>query len=163
MTLNMEAMMADVEAKKYIDDVQHEMEGNESISQMMDNASSIEELFDVAKQYVVMKFEDFKAICDDAFAYFSNKSKVALSDETMDMIVGGSVFGDIWNKCKKVVTAVAVGVAIAAVVAGSTAVMLAGGGLPLAAVVGTCAVCGGAAGVSGGMLQYLENKFINVG
>ena len=165
MAVNMEAMMADAKAKNYIETVQSKMEGNAEVNALLEKAASLEDLFEVAKKYVTMKFEAFKAICHDAFAYFGKEDKVALSDETMEAVVGGGWLGNLWNKCKKVVTAVAVGVAAAAVMGGIAAIGVASGGLALG-VLGTAVfagVTGGISGVCAGAAQYLDNAFINVG
>ena len=170
MAVNMEAMMADAEAKKYLENVQSEMEKNEEVNQMMDAASSLQDLFEVAKKYVVVKFEQFKAICKDAFAYFSKDDKVVLSDDTLEAVVGGGWFGDLWNKCKKAVVAVAVGVVTAAVIGGCVAAGLAAtvgtGGIGLAAtaagIAGWSAGAGLATGALFGVGQYLDGIFFDV-
>ena len=160
----MEAMMADAEAKNYIEAVQSKMEENAEVNALLEKASSLEDLFEVAKKYVTMKFEAFKAICHDAFAYFGKEDKVALSDETMDAVVGGGWFGNLWNKCKKVVTAVAVGVVAAAAFAGMAAIGVATGGVAFG-VLGASLLIGGSGaigGISAGISQYCDNTFINV-
>lgn len=155
MTLDMEAMMADAEARKCIENVQNEMEKNAEASKLMDAAASLADLYEVAKKYVFMKFEAFKSICKDAFAYFSKEEKVALSDETLEAVAGGGWFSDIWNKCKKVVVAVAVGVGVGALCAAGGAILVAG--LGAAVVAGTAGTMGVLGGVSAGILNYLKD------
>ena len=164
MAVNMEAMMADAKAKNYIETVQSKMEENAEVNALMEKAASLEDLFEVAKKYVTMKFEAFKAICHDAFAYFGKEDKVALSDETMEAVVGGGWFGNLWNKCKKAVVAVAVGVTAAVVVGGIVAAGVVTCGAALGAL-GMALVAGGMGGLTGigvGISQYCDNTFVNV-
>ena len=160
MAVNMEALMADAEAKNYIETVQSKMEENAEVNALIEKAASLEDLFEVAKKYVTMKFEAFKAICHDAFAYFGKEDKVALPDETMDAVVGGSWLGNLWNKCKKVVTAVAVGVVLGGIVAAGAVTC----GTALAPL-GLALFAGGTGlvtGICSGIMQYTDNVFINV-
>ena len=159
----MEAMMADAKAKNYIETVQSKMEGNAEVNALLEKASSLEDLFEVAKKYVTMKFEAFKAICHDAFAYFGKEDKVALSDETMEAVVGGGWLGNLWNKCKKAVVAVAVGVVAAAVIGGGLAASIVTGGAALGVLGAVFSVgLGGVCGVYAGITQYCDNTFVKV-
>ena len=76
------------------------LEANPAVSQMMEAAQSVEEMYDSVKEYISLKLEDFKVLFDKTIEYFKGP-KVALEDEMMECVVGGWSFSNFWNKYKK--------------------------------------------------------------
>ncbi len=154
--IDMQAMMANEGARKSIEDVKAKLESDPVIGKLIDAAQSVKDLYEISKNYVEMKWEDFKAICEDALHYF-NEDKVALPDDALDMVAGGG-WSDFWNKCKSAVIAVGVGVGIAVVVGALTAGAIVS--LPIAGAMAAGTIAGGAigigsmAGIVGGIVQY---------
>ena len=76
------------------------IEENPVVSKLLNAAETIEDAYDVVKNYVVLKFEDFKVLFNKTMDYFK-ESKMALDDKVLDNVAGGGWFSDIWNKYKK--------------------------------------------------------------
>ncbi len=120
--------------------VQEALERDPAVKAELEAASSFEELYEVFKRYLVMKFEDFKKLCariSDSF----RQEKMALPDETMDAVVGGWSFWGFVEKYKTVIIATAIVVGCA-VTAGAL-------GAGLGALVGVCAAAEGIGTVAG--------------
>ena len=139
------------------------LEANPAVSQMMEAAQSVEEMYDSVKEYISLKLEDFKVLFDKAIEYFKGP-KVALEDDMMECVAGGWSISNFWNKYKKticaavVVAGMAVVGAAAGAVVGATAVVLAGASLAVGVTAG--ATVGGVVGaVVGGVLyKATENN-----
>ena len=118
----------------------------------------MKDAYEIVKKFVTVKYETFKALCMDAMEYF-NEDKVALSDETMDAVVGGGFFGDLWNKCKKTVISVGVGVlwgvAAAGIAFAFAGVVVGTGGVGTIAV---SAAIGALVGTGAGLTYYFKAK-----
>ncbi len=150
MVVDVEALMADTEARGQVEEIQKILENDSVISKLMDAAEGIKDAYEIVKKFVTVKYETFKALCMDVLDYY-NADKVALSDEAMDAVVGGGFFGDLWNKCKKSVVSIGVGIlwgaaaACVTVAAIGLVVSTAGvGTLAAAAAVGTVVGTGAA-------------------
>lgn len=120
--------------------VQEVLEKDPAVKAELDAASSVEDLYEVFKRYLVMKLEDFKKLCTRSTDSF-RKEKMALSDETMDAVVGGWSLWGFVEKYKTVIIATAIVVGCA-VTAGAL-------GAGLGAVVGVCAAAEGIGTVAG--------------
>ncbi len=120
--------------------VQEVLEKDPAVKAELDAAASIEDLYEVFKRYLVMKFEDFKKLCTSITDSF-RKEKMALSDETMDAVVGGWSLWGFVEKYKTVIIATAIVVGCA-VTAGAL-------GAGLGAAVGVCAAAEGIGSVAG--------------
>ncbi len=142
--VDIKAFMANKAACEGVDQLEAMIDKDQETCALLDAAQSLEDVFTAVKKYVVMKFEDFTALFDDVMNYFK-EDKTALSDETLDCVVGGWSWGGLWQSVKKRATAVLIGAACgAAVGAVAGAVTAAGGGALVGAFIG--AVLGGIAG-----------------
>lgn len=140
MIIDVPAMMADTEAKATLEKIKDTMKNDAVVAKMVEAAQTVEDAYQVVTRYVSMKFEDFKEICNDMLDYFKGP-KVALDDDIMEAVVGGGFWGNLWNKCKDVVMAAAIGVG--AGILASCAV------LAVAPVAASTAVAAGVVGVAG--------------
>ncbi len=154
MVLDMKALMADEVARGKIEEIQKVLENDAVIGKMMEAAEGLKDAYEIVKKFISVKYETFKALCMDAMEYF-NEDKVALSDETMDAVVGGGFFGDLWNKCKKTVISVGVGVlwgvAAAGIAFAFAGVVVGTGGVGTIAV---SAAIGALVGTGAGLTYY---------
>ncbi len=109
---------------------------------LVEKAETPDDMYEVFKKFVSMPIEAFKKLFHSVTEYFK-KDKVALSDETMDSVVGGWSLSGFWNKYKeRIIYSTAI---IAIVGLGLTGVGAAVGGLIAAASLSaTSAVCTGA-------------------
>lgn len=148
----MEMAMAIEQNGAKVQEMLQKMEADPITSRIMEAAETVEDMYEAAKRYISIKLDEFKELFDEALGYYDKKTK--LSDEDMEMIVGGS-WSDIWNKCKKVALAavVVVGVvALSAATAGVAAGVIgaaagAAGAVAAAAVGGTTTAAVAAASV----------------
>ena len=140
--VDMEKMLSTEDAKAGVAKVQEAMEANPAFNKVMEAVKTVEDMYEVAKAYVKMKYEDFKVLANKTMEYYRN-SKVELKDETMDYVVGGWSFSGFWNKYKKVIIATAI-VAAAAIVTGGIGAAV-GPALVVGIVDATAAVVSGAA------------------
>ncbi len=158
MVLDMKALMADTEGRGKVEEIQKILENDAVIGKMMEAAEGIKDAYEIVKKFVTVKYEIFKELCMDVLNYY-NEDKVALTDETMDAVVGGGFFGDLWNKCKKVVVSVGVGVLCGI---GAAALTVAAAGVFVGtAGVGTVAVAaavGLVVGTGSGLAHYFTSK-----
>ena len=158
MVLDMKALMADSEGRGKVEEIQKILENDSVIGKLMEAAQGIQDAYEIVKKFVTVKYETFKALCMDVLDYF-NEDKVALSDETMDAVVGGGFFGDLWNKCKKVVISVGVGVlcglGAAALTVAAAGVIIGTGG---AGTIAVAAAVGAVVGTGSGLAHYFTSK-----
>lgn len=158
MVLDMKALMADSEGRGKVEEIQKILENDSVISKMMEAAEGIKDAYEIVKKFVTVKYETFKALCMDVLDYY-NEDKVALTDETMDAVVGGGFFGNLWNKCKKVVVSVGVGVlcgvAAAAITVAAAGVFVGTAGVGTVAV---AAAVGLVVGTGSGLAHYFLTK-----
>lgn len=158
MVLDMKALMADSEGRGKVEEIQKILENDAVIGKLMDAAQGIKDAYEIVKKFVTVKYETFKELCMDVLNYY-NEDKVALTDETMDAVVGGGFFGDLWNKCKKVVVSVGVGVlcglGAAAITVAAAGVIIGTGGVGTIAV---AAAVGAVVGTGSGLAHYFKSK-----
>ena len=158
MVLDMKALMADSEGRGKVEEIQKILENDSVIGKLMEAAQGIQDAYEIVKKFVTVKYETFKALCMDVLDYF-NEDKVALSDETMDAVVGGGFFGNLWNKCKKVVISVGVGVlcglGAAALTVAAAGVIIGTGG---AGTIAVAAAVGAVVGTGSGLAHYFTSK-----
>ncbi len=121
------------------------IEANPVSKKLLEAAETVEDAYEVFKNYVKMKWEDFKVVFEKTVDYFK-APKAALSDEMLDGVVGGS-WGDFWNKYKHVIIRASI---VVGCVAGGIAIGALTGGAAGAAVFG---LLGAVAGI-GGVLAY---------
>ena len=144
MSINVAAIMEDPQSRATIDQIQAAMSSDPIVDKMMKAAQTVEDAYEVVKRYVVIKFEDFKAVCDDMMEYFQGP-KVALDDSIMDAVAGGGIWSNVWNVCKIPLMASVIGAGIGLLTAGAilvSAPLIASGAVALAAGgVGTYLVC----------------------
>ena len=69
-------------------------------AKLYETAETIEEYYEIFKDCCIVKFEQFKSLCEEIVDYF-NQPKVELDDELMEIISGGNIFKKIGNWCKK--------------------------------------------------------------
>lgn len=155
--VNIAEMMSNQENQSAAEKLQAAMEANPVLSQLMDAAQTVDDMYQVVKECVAIKIEDFRILMDKTINYFKG-DKVKLDDELLDCVDGGGWFGDFWNKHKRTICAVVVvaGMAVlgaaAGAVIGVTACVLAGTGLATGGCVG--AAVGGVIGAVTGGLVY---------
>ena len=158
MVLDMKALMADSEGRGKVEEIQKILENDSVIGKLMEAAQGIQDAYEIVKKFVTVKYETFKALCMDVLDYF-NEDKVALTDETMDAVVGGGFFGDLWNKYKKVVVSVGVGVlcglGAAALTVAAAGVIIGTGG---AGTIAVAAAVGAVVGTGSGLAHYFTSK-----
>lgn len=96
------------------------MEANPAVKKLMEAAQTVEDMYEIAKEYIEVKLEDFKVLWNKTVDYFK-ESKTALPDEMMDSVVGGWSFSGFFNKWKKeiIATTIAVGCMAAGIVVGA--------------------------------------------
>ncbi len=144
---NVALVMKDRTAAAEIRNLQAYMEADTVVNKMMEAAETVEDMYEVAKRYIQIKFEDFRQVFNDAMDYFKG-SKVELDDEVMECVAGGFSWGKFWNTFKKVAIAVAVGV----VVVGASVVTAGVAGAVVGAAVGAVTTAGAAAGATTGLV-----------
>ena len=76
-------------------------------AKLYETAETIEQYYEIFKDCCIVKFEQFKSLCEEIVDYF-NQPKVELDDELMEIISGGNIFKKIGNWCKKNWKAIAI-------------------------------------------------------
>ncbi len=120
-------------------------------TKLMQVAETVEEVYEVVKKCVKITLGEFKIIFDKTVRYFRDE-KAELPDEVMDNVVGGSWFGDVWNKYKTkiVICAIAVGCCVVGAAVGAVL-----GGGPGALAMGLIGL-GVGIGLAGAYKAYAE-------
>lgn len=93
--------------------VEEVLDSNPVTKKLMEAAQTVEDVYQIAKEYVEIKLEDFKVIFDKTVKYFKEE-KAELPDEVMDGVVGGGFF-DWLDKWKHQIITVSIAVGCAAV------------------------------------------------
>ena len=138
-----------------MEEIKDAIEKNPIVVKALEVAKTVEDVYGTMKNYVQIKFEDFK-VCFEKSMDFFRESKTALSDEVLDAVAGGGFWGNIWNKYKTAIIATAIFVGC---VATGGLLGLAGG-----ALVGTAAattVAGVLTGAIGGGMAVTTYLAIN--
>ena len=138
--INIAAIMESEAGKKAEEKLTEVMEANPVVSKLVKAAETVEDVYQIAKEYFTMKFEDFKVLFERTVNYFK-ESKAELSDEGLDNVVGGWSFSGFWNEYKEKIIKTAFVVACTAIGAGLGAVT---GGLGVALLGGVVGALGGA-------------------
>lgn len=149
MVVDMNALMAQPDAKEKLERITAQMEADPKASVLVDGMHSIEDAYEFVKHYAQVKFEMFKEIFHDVASYFK-EDKVALKDEMLDGVVGGGFWSDLWNN--KIVR-----YTVAAVVVGACAVAAGWAGSVVGSAVGPAGmwiggITGFVAGVGAGII-----------
>ncbi len=125
-------VMALSEAQEAMDKVGELIEANPVSKALLAAAQTVEDAYKVFKEYVEMKFEDFRIILEKTAAYFK-EPKAALPDEVMESVVGGGWWSNLWNTCKEkiirgaiIVGCIAGGIAIGALTGGAAGAVVFG-------------------------------------
>ncbi len=107
------------------------IDANPVSKKLLEAAQTVEDAYQVFKDYVEMKWEDFKIVFEKTVDYFK-EPKAALPDEVMDQVVGGG-WSDFWNRNKHkiirasiIVGCVVAGIAVGALTAGAAGAVVVG-------------------------------------
>lgn len=130
-----------------------------STLEALDNASSLEEFFNVCKKYINCTFEEFHKLYNRLSEQMSNIYEETfgpreLNDDELDIVVGGS-WKSFWKKVGKIALGVAVcvgAVAACAVTAGAAGAAIGAIGAAVAGTaVASAATAGAVSGAIGGV------------
>ncbi len=146
--VDIKAFMADEVAAANVSKIEAAFDEDKEASALLDAAKSLEDVYNLVKRYVVMKFEDFSALFTDVMDYLK-EDKAVLADDTLECVVGGWSLGSLWQTVKKKAAAIVLGAAIGGVVGCLAGACLAGGvGAMVGGAVGVVvgAIVGGIAG-----------------
>ncbi len=131
-----------------------------STLEALDNASSLEEFFNVCKKYINCTFEEFHKLYNRLSDQMSNIYEETfgpreLNDDELDIVVGGS-WKSFWKKVGKIALGVVVAigaVAACAVTAGAAGAAIGAIGAAVAGTaVASAATAGAATGAVGGIV-----------
>lgn len=131
-----------------------------STLEALDNASSLEEFFNVCKKYINCTFEEFHKLYNRLSDQMSNIYEETfgpreLNDDELDIVVGGS-WKSFWKKVGKIALGVVVAigaVAACAVTAGAAGAAIGAIGAAVASTaVASAATAGAATGAVGGIV-----------
>lgn len=149
--INVAEIMSHEENQTAAEQLKAAIENNPAVSQMMEAAHSVEEMYQAVKEYISLKLDDFKVLFDKTIEFFKSP-KVQLEDDMMECVVGGGFFSNLWDKYKKTICAVVVVAGMAVVGAAAGAVV----GVTAAVLAGTSMAIGGTAGATiGGVVGAL--------
>lgn len=123
-------------------------EANPAAMKVLEAVETVEDAYQIVKHAAKVTLEQFKVIFDKTVNYFKD-DKVALEDETLDYVAGGSGwFSQVWNKWKKqivmgatIVACTVAGIAIGAAVGGLEGALMGG---CAGAIIGTAVGAGAA-------------------
>ncbi len=146
-TMTFKELMDNEEVQQQMVQMKAVMEKDPVAVKMIEAAQTAEDVFEITKRYVEVKWEDFKRIFKESVAYFSN-SKAELNDEVLDHVAGGWGWDFIGSSKWSCILGCVVGVAMAVVGAGI--------GTLTAVVSGPIGVVGGI-GLAVGSMAYGAN------
>ncbi len=144
--------------KETIKQAQEILTGDGETAALIEKAKSEEDLYEVFKKYITIPARYIKILFHEVTEYFK-ADKVALSDETMENVVGGWSFSNFWNKYKSLIVTTAVVVCVVG------AVFATGGAVVGAAVGGSAAFAttSGAGALVGGLVGWCTGSVIGGG
>ncbi len=149
--LNVEEIMAKPEAQEAQQKLVAAFEQDEAASKVIDEADSVESLYDAMKGFLNLTLEKFRKLIGDCYDYCAKKMEIA--DEDLDIVAGGGLGS--WLKSAKsavkkyaVATCAIVGAVGGAVVGGVVGAAQGAAAGPVGMVVG--AVFGGLLGAGTG-------------
>ncbi len=105
MKLNVEAMLADENVKLEMAKCEAALAADPMLDQLATAARSIEEMFEVAKHFIQVEFQEFRQVFEDVMEFYS-APKAALADDLLDNVAGGAFS---WANFGKVSLCAAVG------------------------------------------------------
>ena len=109
MKLNVEALMADENVKAGMAKCEAALAADPMLDQLAGAARSIEEMFEVAKHFIQVEFQEFRQVFEDVMEFYS-APKAALADDLLDNVAGGAFS---WSTFGKLSLCAAVGFFIA--------------------------------------------------
>ncbi len=124
-------IMSHEDNKNAVEQIRAAFESNPAVSQMLDAAQSVEDMYEAIKEYFSLKLEDFKVMYDKAVDFLKSP-KAKLEDDVMECVIGGS-WSSVWNGFKKTACAVAVVTAMS-VLGGAVGVGIGMGVIALAGI-----------------------------
>ncbi len=124
-------IMSHEDNKNAVEQIRAAFESNPAVSQMLDAAQSVEDMYEAIKEYFSLKLEDFKVMYDKAVDFLKSP-KAKLEDDVMECVIGGS-WSSVWNGFKKTACAVAVVTAMS-VLGGAAGVGIGMGVIALAGI-----------------------------
>ena len=103
-----------------VDQFVEAMEENPVTKKLLDALETVEDAYRLAKEFIEIKWEDFKVLWDKTVDYFKTE-RAPLSDEVMDGVVGGWSLSGWWNQWKRTIAAacIMVGGAVGGAVLGA--------------------------------------------
>ena len=126
--VNVAEMMSYAENKEFVANFVATLEQDTEAAKIMENSTSVEDMFKVVSRYFKLKVEDFTEAYHKAVDYLT-QPKAKLDDGVMECVVGGGI-GDWFKRNWRTVAAVAVGVAavgISVLTCGVGAALMMGG------------------------------------
>ena len=121
-TMTFEEGMAQETTRENMVKVYNYMETDSVVMKLIEAAKTVEDMYEAAKHFVQMKFEDFKLLLERTADYFSSP-KAVLPDEMLDSVAGGWSFGSLFSSISKKAWCIAGCVAGAVTALGSLAGM----------------------------------------
>ena len=107
--VNVAEMMSYAENKEFVANFVATLEQDTESAKIMENSTSVEDMFKVVSRYFQLKLEDFTEAYHKAVDYLT-QPKAKLDDGVMECVVGGGI-GDWFKRNWRTIAAVAVGVA----------------------------------------------------
>ena len=157
--MNVAVAMENVEAREQAQEILTKIQANPAVNALLEDAETVEDMYEVAKRYIDMNREEFRNAFEAAINYYNN-TKQELDDDTMECIVGGSWS---WSTVKKIALGVAIAVGVAAACAVTAGAAGAAVGAFGALVAGTSVATGATAGAATGALTGCILGTYNVG
>ncbi len=109
MKLDVKALLADENVKAEMAKCEAVLAADPMLDQLAEAARSIEEMYEVAKHFVVTEFKNFCQVFEDVMEFYS-EPKAALADELLDNVAGGAFN---WSTFGKLTLCAAIGFLIA--------------------------------------------------
>lgn len=106
--MKVEEMIANGSVQAGMQKFQAALEADPMLNQLAEAAKSIEEMFNVAKNFIIVEFNEFRQVFEDVMEFYS-EPKLALADEVLDGVGGGFS----WSSFGKLALCVAVGMLVA--------------------------------------------------
>ncbi len=96
LNLEVATILNNEKAPEAMEDVKKLIHSDPEAVAMMEKAETVEDMYAVFKKFISAPLEAFKTLFHSVIDCFKN-DKVALSDETMDAVVGGWSFSAFWK------------------------------------------------------------------
>lgn len=153
-TVNVAEVLSVEENQSYVEKIKEAIEKNPVVTKALEVAETVEEVYGTVKDYIQVKFEDFKVCFEKAMSFYK-ESKAELSDEVLDNVAGGGFWGNLWNKYKTAIIATAI--VVGCIATGGVVGVAAG------ALMGTVAA-GVAGGVIGGAITggFMAKTYVEI-